>query len=99
LRGKASHAGLDFAAGASAITELSRQLLRISEWTDLKKGVTVNPGVIAGGTRSNVVAAEAWAEIDVRAPRAADALRLAKRFQSLKPFDRRTELMVSGSLR
>jgi glutamate carboxypeptidase len=99
VRGKASHAGLDFASGASAITELSRQLLRISEWTDLKKGVTVNPGVIAGGTRSNVVAAEAWAEIDVRAPRVLDATRLSKRFQSLKPFDRRTELIVSGSLR
>jgi glutamate carboxypeptidase len=99
VRGMASHAGLDFAAGASAITELSRQLLRISEWTDLSRGVTVNPGVIAGGTRSNVVAAEAWAEIDVRAPRAADAARLEKRFQSLKPFDSRTELVVGGSLR
>ena len=99
VRGKASHAGLDFASGVSAVTELSRQLLRIADWTDLKTGVTVNPGVIGGGTRSNVVAEEAWAEVDVRVPRAADARRIEKKFQALKPFDRQASLWVEGSLR
>ena len=66
VRGKASHAGVDFAAGASAILELARQIERIAGFTNLARGITVNPGVIAGGTRSNVVAAEAHAEVDIR---------------------------------
>jgi glutamate carboxypeptidase len=59
----------------------------------------VNPGVIQGGTRANVVAGQASAEIDVRVPRAADARRLEKRFRGLRPIDRRTKLVVEGGLR
>ena len=92
VRGRAAHAGLDFASGASAIVELSRQLSRIAEWTNLKTGITVNPGVIHGGSRANVVAEEAWADIDVRVPRATQGRRLEQRFRALKPFDPRTEL-------
>ena len=66
IEGRAAHSGLDFSAGVSAVLELSRQLLKIAEWTDLERGVTVNPGVIQGGTRSNVVPESAWAEVDVR---------------------------------
>ena len=58
VRGKAAHAGLDFQTGASATLELARQLDRIAGFTNLERGITVNPGVIAGGTRPNVVAAE-----------------------------------------
>src|ERR1700680_2502789 len=47
VRGEASHAGVDFAAGASAILELARQLDRIAGFTDLPRGITVNPGVVA----------------------------------------------------
>ena len=64
MRGKASHSGLDFAGGASAVLELARQIERIADFTDLRRGITVNPGVISGGTRVNVVAAEARAEVD-----------------------------------
>ncbi len=99
VTGRAAHAGLDFESGASAIVELSRQLLRVSEWTNLAKGVTVNPGVVQGGTRSNVVAETAFAEVDVRAPRAADAAGLERKFRSLRPIDRRTKLVVEGGLR
>ena len=70
MRGKAAHAGIDFEAGASAIVELAKQIARLTEFTDLKKGLTVNPGVISGGTRTNVVASEARAEVDVRVTRA-----------------------------
>ena len=59
VHGRASHSGVDFENGASAIVELARQIERIATFTNLKTGVTVNPGVIAGGTRSNVIAAEA----------------------------------------
>ncbi len=99
VKGIASHAGLDFASGASAIVELARQIDRVAGWTDLNKGVTVSPGLMSGGTATNVVAEDAWTDIDVRVPRTPDARRLEKRFAALKPFDRRTKVTVEGGLR
>ncbi|HZN26005.1 MAG TPA: M20 family metallopeptidase, partial [Burkholderiales bacterium] len=96
--GKASHAGVDFASGASAIVELARQIDAIAGFTGLRKGLTVNPGVIAGGTRSNVVAAEAHAEIDFRVERLTDAAVLERKMRKLKPFDKRCTLRLSGGL-
>jgi len=98
VRGRASHAGVDFPTGASAIVELARQIERIAGFTNLKRGVTVNPGLINGGSRSNVVAAEASAVIDIRAPRLRDAESLERKFQSLKPFDKRCKLEIKGGL-
>jgi glutamate carboxypeptidase len=98
VRGVASHAGVDFEKGASAVLELANQLQRIAEFTDLKHGITVNPGVISGGTRSNVVAAEALAHVDIRIPLARQAAILTRKFQRLKPFDKRCSIEVSGGL-
>lgn len=98
VRGRASHAGVDFQAGASAILELSRQINHIAGFTQLSRGITVNPGVIAGGTRSNVVAAEARAEVDIRIQRLRDAPALDKKFRSLRPFDSRCAIEVTGGL-
>jgi glutamate carboxypeptidase len=98
VRGKASHAGVDFESGASAIVELSRQIDRVAGFVGLRKGMTVNPGVISGGTRSNVVAAEARAEIDFRVERLKDAELLERKIRSLKPFDKRCTLEISGGL-
>jgi len=98
VRGKASHAGVDFGAGASAILELGRQIERIAGFTDLKRGVTVNPGVISGGTRSNVVAAEAQVEVDMRVARLKDAPGLDRKFRSLRPFDKRCSIEVTGGM-
>jgi glutamate carboxypeptidase len=98
VHGKAAHAGVDFEAGASAIVELAKQVVRVAEFTDLKKGLTVNPGVISGGTRTNVVAAEARAEVDVRVARLRDSQPLDRKLHALKPFDKRCALEVSGSL-
>ena len=98
VRGKASHAGVDFQAGASAVVELARQIERIAGFTEVARGITVNPGVIAGGTRSNVVAAEARAEIDIRVRRLKDAAGLEKRFRTLKAHDPRCTIEVSGGL-
>ena len=98
VRGKASHAGVDFQAGASAVLELARQIDFIAGFTEPKRGITVNPGVIAGGTRSNVVAAEARAEIDIRVRRLKDAPALEKKFRALKPYDSRCTIEVSGGL-
>ncbi len=98
VTGKAAHSGVDFSAGASAILELARQIGKIAGFTNLKRGLTVNPGVISGGTRSNVVAAEAGAEIDMRVVRLKDAAGLDRKFRALKPFDKRCSLTVSGGL-
>lgn len=98
VKGKPAHAGLDFAAGASAIVELARQIDLIAGFTDLDRGLTVNPGVIAGGTRSNVVAAEASCEVDFRIARLRDHAALDRKFRRLKPFDKRCTVEVSGGL-
>jgi glutamate carboxypeptidase len=98
VRGRASHAGVDFQAGASAIVELARQIERIAGFARIDRGITVNPGVIAGGTRTNVVAAEARAEVDIRVARLKDAPALDKKFHSLRPFDKRCSIQVEGGL-
>jgi glutamate carboxypeptidase len=98
VRGIAAHAGVDFAKGSSAILELARQLERIADFTDAKRGITVNPGVVSGGTRSNVIAAEASAEIDIRVPNLADAKALDRKFRALRPIDKRCTLELTGGL-
>jgi glutamate carboxypeptidase len=98
VRGKAAHAGVDFTAGASAILELARQLQVIAGFTDLERGLTVNPGIVAGGTRTNVIAADARAEVDVRVARLGDAGALDAKFRALKPFDSRCAIEVTGGL-
>lgn len=98
VTGKAAHAGVDFANGVNAIRELARQIERVSEFTDLSRGLTVNVGVVKGGTRGNVVPAEAEAEIDVRVQRIADAEELARKFQSLTVTDAGCKLKVTGGV-
>jgi glutamate carboxypeptidase len=96
IEGRASHAGVDFENGASAVVEAARQVLEIASWTDTAHGITLNPGVIQGGTRTNVVAAEARVEVDARAARMEDAREIDRRFRELKPCDARCRLRVSG---
>lgn len=98
VKGRASHAGVDYEAGASAVLELARQIPKIAAFTNLKQGITVNPGVIAGGTRTNVVAAEAHVQVDIRIAKAADADALDKKFRSLRPIDKRCSIHVEGGL-
>ncbi|MBI5083430.1 MAG: M20/M25/M40 family metallo-hydrolase, partial [Acidobacteria bacterium] len=98
VRGKAAHAGVDFTSGASAVVELARQIEKIAAFTNLKKGLTVNPGVIAGGTRTNVIAAEARVEVDLRVARLRDFAPLDRKFRGLKPVDKRCAIEVTGGL-
>jgi glutamate carboxypeptidase len=98
VHGVSAHSGVDFSHGHSAVVELGRQIERASAFTNLARGITVNAGVIGGGTRSNVVAAEAWAEFDVRIARAVDGPRIDRRFRSLRPVDRQCTLEVEGGL-
>ena len=78
VHGRAAHAGTHPQNGASAITELAKQIERMVGLADHSQGTTVNIGVIKGGTASNVVAAHAFAEIDVRVTNAAETARIDK---------------------
>jgi glutamate carboxypeptidase len=98
VTGRAAHAGLDFENGANAVVEMARQLEKIAGFTRLERGITVSPGVVHGGTRSNVIPAECRAEIDVRIPRMADARYLERAFATLKPFDKRCSIHVEGGV-
>jgi len=98
VEGREAHSGLDSDQGASAVLELARQLLVIEKFTDRKRGITVNPGVIRGGTRTNVVAGEASAEVDARVSQSKDIAYLDKKFRSLKPFDQRCRVEITGGI-
>ncbi|MBK5297902.1 MAG: M20 family metallopeptidase [Vicinamibacteria bacterium] len=96
--GIASHAGVDPTRGASAIHELAWQVTRLTELTDPATGVTVNVGLISGGSRSNVVADLAEAVVDVRIPTMADAARVTSAITQLVPRDSRVQIEVSGGI-
>jgi glutamate carboxypeptidase len=98
VTGKPSHAGLDFQKGANAILELARQIEKISSFTDLKKGLTVNVGIVSGGTRTNVVPAEALAQVDVRIARRKDAAGIDKKMRALRLFNRKCKIEISGGV-
>jgi glutamate carboxypeptidase len=96
VTGKAAHSGLDFEQGQSAVLELAKQTLEISKLVDLKRGVTLNVGKITGGTRVNVVPAEATALLDLRVATARDGARVERKLLGLKPFNRKCRVAVSG---
>ena len=96
--GVAAHAGVDFEKGASAIHEIARVVETVSGFTDLKRGLTVSVGLAGGGSKTNVIPAEAWAEVDVRIARKADGPRIARKFAALKPVDKRCTLALTGGI-
>jgi glutamate carboxypeptidase len=98
VNGVAAHAGVDFASGHSAVLEMARLVEEVSGWTDLSKGRTVNVGVIAGGTRSNVIAAQCKAEVDVRVVTMEDAARVEEMFLGLRTQDAACTLQVEGGI-
>lgn len=99
VTGKAAHAGLDPRGGASAILELSHLIRALHAMTDLDRGLTVNVGVISGGTRPNVIAPEATAEVDARILTAADGDELESRIRALTTTVPGTTLKVEGGTR
>jgi glutamate carboxypeptidase len=96
VHGRASHAGLAPQEGINAIHELSRQLARIQEWNDPRRGVTINADVIEGGTRVNVIAERARAALDLRALRISDMRSIERRLHALRPILPGAKLEVRG---
>jgi glutamate carboxypeptidase len=98
LHGRPAHAGVEPEAGASAIHELARLTLELLALADKETGTTVNVGVVSGGTRSNVVAEQARAQVDVRFWTREEADRMDARIRALTVQDRRCTLSVDGGV-
>jgi len=96
--GRSSHAGGNHDKGVNAIEELAHQVLALQKLTDYERGTTINVGVIAGGTRSNVVPDRAEIDVDFRAASITEAERVERAFRSLRPALPEARLEVSGGL-
>src|ERR1700726_1746267 len=96
VHGRASHAGLAPQEGVNAIHELARQLAKIQQWNDLRRGITINAGLIEGGTRTNVIPERARVVLDLRALRIADMQRLERRLYALRPTLPGARLEIRG---
>jgi glutamate carboxypeptidase len=96
--GRAAHAGLEPERGASAILELSMVIQRLFALNDAEKGITVNVGTIDGGLRTNIVAPESRATVDIRVLTIDDARRIEQEVLALESTTPGTELVVTGSI-
>ena len=96
VHGRASHAGLAPQEGINAIHELARQLARIEKWNDLRRGVTINAGIVEGGSRTNVIPERARAVLDLRALRVSDMRSMERRLHSLRAIHRGARLEITG---
>src|SRR3954451_24346128 len=98
IKGVPAHAGTRPADGRSAIRELGNVIQTLEAMNDLKHGVTVNVGVVRGGTKPNVIAEEAYAEVDMRVPTIADADDLVPKILNLKSRTEGVSIKVTGEL-
>ena len=96
VSGRASHAGLAPEKGVNAIHELALQIALVKKWNDLKRDVSVNVGLVAGGTRPNVIPDHAKAVLDLRALRVTDMRRIEKQLRGLRPILPGAKLTVRG---
>ncbi len=96
--GKPAHSGWVAEQGVSAVEELARQIVELYRLADIPKGTTVNVGVVRGGTRANVVAAEAMADIDVRVTNHDEARRITDAILGLRSVNPDAKLIIEGGL-
>ncbi len=96
--GRPAHSGRAHAEGRSAIRELAHQILALEAMTDESRGITVNVGLIEGGTGANVVAEHASAVVDLRVPDEATGTEMNGRILGLKAADPDVELTVEGAI-
>jgi len=98
VKGVPAHAGSKPEDGRSAIRELANVIRSLDALNDPKRGITVNVGVVRGGTRPNVIAEEAYAEIDLRVRTMADADELTQKILGLKSRTEGVSVKVIGDL-
>jgi glutamate carboxypeptidase len=98
VRGRAAHAGADPTKGVSAIQELANQIHYLHSLTDLDLGTTVNVGVVSGGTRRNVIAAEARALVDLRVVTMKEAERVVEAILKSQAHLDGAEVLIEGGI-
>jgi len=98
IKGVPAHAGSRPEDGRSAIRELGNVIQALEGMNDLTRGVTVNVGVVRGGTRPNVTPEEAYAEVDLRVPGAADADEFVGKILGLRSKTEGVTVKVTGHL-
>jgi len=98
IKGIPAHAGSRPEDGRSAIRELANVIAALEALNDPRRGVTVNVGVVRGGTRPNVIAEEAYAEVDLRVPTIADADDLVAKILGLRSRSEGVSIIVTGEL-
>lgn len=98
IKGRAAHAGVNPEEGVSAILEMSHQIQKLFALNDAARGITVNVGTIDGGLRSNVVAAEVKASVDVRVRTRQDAVEVEAAIRALRPVNPATTIQVEGGI-
>jgi glutamate carboxypeptidase len=96
IAGRAAHAGLNPGAGVNAVHELALQVERLMRLNDRRRGITVNPTIAQGGTRSNVIPAEARLTLDLRAETLADMRRIERKLKALRPILPGARVSVRG---
>jgi glutamate carboxypeptidase len=98
IKGVPSHAGSRPEDGRSAIRELGNVIQTLGAMNDLKRGISVNVGVVRGGTRPNVIAEEAYAEVDLRVPSIADSEEMVAKILGVKSKTDGVSVRVIGEL-
>lgn len=98
VKGVASHAGTRPEDGRSAVRELANLIQTLEAMNDLKRGISINVGVVRGGTRPNVIPEHAYAEVDMRVPTIADADELVPKILNLKSSTEGVSIRVIGEL-
>jgi glutamate carboxypeptidase len=96
--GRPAHSGANHELGRSALKELAHQILILEDMTDYRRGITINVGVAAGGTRPNVVPAEATAEVDLRVSTPETAEEMVRKILALQPVTPDVTVEVSGQM-
>lgn len=98
IKGRAAHAGLDPSKGVNAIVEMSYQVQKLFAMNNFDKGITVNVGMIEGGTSANVIAPESKAVVDVRVLTKKDGIEITKKIHALKPELSDTLISINGGI-
>ena len=96
--GKSAHSGMRHSDGESAILEIARQIVDIEAMTDYGRGLTLNVGIVSGGSATNVVPDRCTADVDIRMTAPEDAAEVLTKIRGLKPYNPAVELTVSGDL-
>ena len=98
VHGRPSHSGVNHAEGRSAILEAAHQIIKLQAMTDYQRDITVNIGLIKGGTGQNVVPGECQFDIDVRIATEVDAEEMVERVRALQPHGPDVSLAFTGGI-